>query len=99
MHGDAHTRNLITYKKTYCGGEESAIGATPRTEFTETEVAGDNTVCWKSMYSYYVQEGHGYANDCHHSLQTAKDRCLASRDCGAITSQSNVGGGCYRVVH
>ena len=46
-----------------------------------------------------MREGHSTTDECYDTLKEAKENCIASRDCHAIATQSNVCGGKYRVSH
>ena len=52
-----------------------------------------------SSTGYYIREQHGNTNECYDDVNTAKTKCMEATDCHGIASQTNVGGGCYRVSH
>ena len=54
---------------------------------------------WIQKDGYFVREGHLATDECYDTLQEAKENCIASKDCHAIATQSNVCGGKYRVSH
>ena len=59
---------------------------------------------WIQKDGYYVEEGlqealKGDEDECYGTLQEAKDKCIASKDCHAIATQDNVCGGKYRASH
>jgi hypothetical protein len=60
------------------------------------------TACqWTKVEDHYVLEGHmgsAYDGECY-DFEQAIETCIASPDCRAISSQSNVCGGRYRVTH
>ena len=54
---------------------------------------------WIQKDGYFVEEGHTKADECYNTLKEAKEKCIASQDCHAIATQTNVCGGKYRVSH
>merc|ERR1739848_175608 len=71
----------------------------PGTKCTTTTTTLFDTSCLEDRCGVYVQEQHGQTNECYSTLAEAASKCLAAGDCGAVATQSNVGGGCYRVTH
>ena len=56
--------------------------------------------CWSAKKDgWYVEEQHGQSNECYATIEEAKNQCQEASDCGAITTQTNVCDGTYRVTH
>merc|ERR1712232_1371849 len=85
----------------YCSSDgDDAVTENAKDEASNEPADAKAPVCWVVKRGYFVREGHSLrAGGCKATLEEAKTACLASSNCRAITTQSNICGGKYRVIN